>query len=241
MQNLHERQVLFFNFSFVSIMTDIEKTPLENEGENEATPVVSVSENTAESGKGDDNALSKRNPKERGERGGKGKGRGRKRERGGKEEKEFDEEVLDIARVTRVVKGGRRLRFRATVAIGDRKGRVGVGTGKSVEVATSIRKAVSDAKKNLITVPLTQGTIPHDLKVKYKSAALLLMPAPVGTGVIAGGAFRKIAILAGITDVFAKSHGTSNPLVSAQASMRALSGFSPTRRKKTEETEKEGV
>ncbi|MEI7511656.1 MAG: 30S ribosomal protein S5 [Candidatus Peregrinibacteria bacterium] len=147
--------------------------------------------------------------------------------------------MLDIARVTRVVKGGRRLRFRATVAIGDKKGRVGVGTGKSAEVATSIRKAVSDAKKNLITVDLIEGTIPHDLKMKYKSAAMLLMPAPSGTGVIAGGAFRKIAILAGITDVFAKSHGTSNALVSAQASIRALSGFTPRRKKRVVETEKD--
>lgn len=157
------------------------------------------------------------------------KGRGR-RQGGRREPKEFEELVLDIARVTRVVKGGRRMRFLASVAIGNKKGKVGLGTGKSVEVSVAIRKAVQDAKKNLITVPLVKGTIPFAKEALYKSAKILLMPAPAGTGVIAGGSFRKIATLAGITDVYSKSIGTNSKLVSAQASIRALKSFARLRK-----------
>src|SRR5690606_26920441 len=105
-----------------------------------------------------------------------------------KEQKEFQEEVLKIDRVTRVVKGGRRLRFRCTVAIGDKKGRVGVGIGKATEVVAGIQKAVARAKADLIQVNLTEGdTIPHTVYVKHKAARILLMPAAPGTGVKAGG------------------------------------------------------
>lgn len=152
--------------------------------------------------------------------------RGGKGRKGGKREaKEFEEEVLDIARVTRVVKGGRRMRFLATVAIGDKKGRVGLGTGKSVEVSVAIRKAVESAKKNIITVDIVDGTIPFEKNVKHKAARMMMMPAPKGTGIIAGGAFRKMVTLAGITDIYAKSVGTTSPLVCAQASMKALASF----------------
>lgn len=160
-----------------------------------------------------------------------GKGRARKNDAPKKEVKEFDEEVLNLARVTRVVKGGRRMRFLATVAIGDRKGKVGVGTGKSVEVSVAIKKAVQSAKKNMITVELVNGTIPFEKMIKYKSAKILMMPAPHGTGLIAGGAFRKVAALAGITDIYSKSFGTNGSLVCAQASVRALSSF--VKRRKT--------
>lgn len=108
-----------------------------------------------------------------------------------REPKEFEEEVIKIDRVTRVVKGGRRLRFRATVVIGNKKGKVGVGIGKSTEVTGAIQKAIAKAKKSLITVPMVGQTIPHRVKVKYKSAHLLLMPACPGTGIIAGGATAK--------------------------------------------------
>lgn len=172
-----------------------------------------------------------RPPRGRG-KGGRG-GRGRKG--GRREPKEFDEEVLDIARVTRVVKGGRRMRFLATVAIGNKKGKVGLGTGKSVEVSVAIRKAVQEAKKNLIDVTLVDGTIPFDKEVKYKAARIRMMPAPTGTGVIAGGAFRKIATLVGITDIYAKSIGSNSPLVSAQASIKALSSFVRLRKKSSSE------
>lgn len=145
-----------------------------------------------------------------------------------KEVKEFDEEVLDIARVTRVVKGGRRLRFRVLVAIGDRKGRVGIGIGKAAEVVNGIKKAVARAKKDLIQVPLTDTeTIPHEVKLKYKAARLHIMPAAPGTGVIAGGSLRKILGLAGVKNVLSKNYGTNNKVVSAQASINALKKLKP--------------
>jgi small subunit ribosomal protein S5 len=140
-----------------------------------------------------------------------------------REAKEFDEEILELARVTRVVKGGRRLRFRVTVAIGDRKGRVGIGIGKSAEVAASVQKAVAQAKKALITVPLTDiSSIPHDVRIKFKAAQIYAFPAVEGTGIKAGGVVRKIFDLAGIKNVIAKRFGTTNPLVNAQATMMIL-------------------
>lgn len=145
------------------------------------------------------------------------KGRFQKRE-----EKEFDEEVLQIDRVTKVVKGGRRLRFRATVVIGDRKNRVGLGTGKSNEVTGAIQKAIAKAKKNLVHVVLDGSTIPHDVKVKYKSSKLMLMPAVPGTGIIAGGAVRKVLELSGVKDILGKSLGSNNKLNSSRAALDAL-------------------
>ena len=147
-----------------------------------------------------------------------------------KEQKEFEEEVLQIDRVTRVVKGGRRLRFRATVAIGDKKGRVGIGVGKASEVVSGIKKAVRRAKQSLIKVPITSGdTIPHEVKIKHKAARLIILPASPGTGVIAGGSLRKILNLAGIKNVLSKNIGTRNPLVTAQASIKALEALRPLR------------
>lgn len=144
-----------------------------------------------------------------------------------REPKEFDEEVLEIARVTRVVKGGRRLRFRALVAIGDRKGRVGVGTGKATEVVNAIKKAVQRAKKSLVHVPITSAdSIPHQVHVKHKAARVMIMPASSGTGVIAGGSLRKILGLAGVKNVLSKNHGTNNKVVTAQASVKALQKLS---------------
>lgn len=158
-----------------------------------------------------------------------------------KEQKEFEEEVLQIDRVTRVVKGGRRLRFRCTVAIGDKKGRVGVGIGKAAEVVTGIQKAVSRAKASLIKVPISSGdTIPHAVRVKYKACEMIVMPASPGTGVIAGGSLRKILHLAGVKNVLGKNLGSRNTLVSAQASMKALKALRPVREahvKKSEKTE----
>ena len=145
-----------------------------------------------------------------------------------KEQKEFEEEVLQIDRVTRVVKGGRRLRFRATVAIGDKKGRVGVGVGKASEVVTGIQKAVSKAKASLINVPITKGdTIPHAVRIKYKAAEMIVMPASQGTGVIAGGSLRKVLHLAGVKNVLSKNIGSRNTLVTAQAAIKALKALRP--------------
>jgi len=155
--------------------------------------------------------------------------------RHGKEPKEFEEVVLQIDRVTRVVKGGRRLRFRATVIIGDRKGRVGVGVGKSEEVVGSIQKAIADAKKNLITIKMDRTTIPHEIKIKYKSAQILLIPAAEGTGIIAGGAVRKVVELAGIKDILSKSFGTTNKISCSRATLKALSQLRETPFSKTKQ------
>ncbi|HVE80611.1 MAG TPA: 30S ribosomal protein S5 [Candidatus Dormibacteraeota bacterium] len=138
--------------------------------------------------------------------------------------KEFDEKVIAIDRVARVVKGGRRFRFRATVVIGDGKGRVGVGIGKGSEVMTSIAKAVSRAKRNMIVVPITEkGSIPHEVSVRFSGAQILLKPASDGTGVIAGGAVRNVVEVAGIHNLLTKSFGSTNKLNNAYATIMALS------------------
>jgi small subunit ribosomal protein S5 len=139
--------------------------------------------------------------------------------------KEYEEEVIQIDRVTRVVKGGRRLRFRATVVIGNKKGKVGVGIGKSTEVTGAISKAIAQAKKALIVVPMAGDTIPHRTEVKFKSAKLLLMPACPGTGIKAGGALRKVVELAGIKNIIGKSFGSNNRLNNSQAALKALAGL----------------
>jgi small subunit ribosomal protein S5 len=140
-----------------------------------------------------------------------------------REPKEFEEEVISVDRVTRVVKGGRRLRFRATVVIGDKKGRVGYGIGKSTEVQLAIQKAVSKAKKGLIRVPIYNGSIPHTIQTKFKAAIVFLKPAGAGTGIIAGGAVRKMLDLAGVKNVLSKSIGSSNKLNTTKATFQALS------------------
>lgn len=137
-------------------------------------------------------------------------------------EVEFHEEVLAVDRVTRVVAGGRRLRFRATVIIGNKKGKVGLGIGKANEVMIAIEKAIAKAKKSLIIVPIVNDTITEQFSHKFKSAKILLMPAGKGTGIIAGGAIRKIAELAGITNLLSKSLGTTNKINNAKATMEAF-------------------
>jgi len=146
-----------------------------------------------------------------------------------KEPKEFDEEVLQIDRVTRVVAGGRRLRFRATVIIGNRKGRVGMGLGKAGEVAIAIQKGIAKARKNLITVPISRNTIPHPTDQKFKSAKIMMKPASEGTGIIAGGAIRKILDLAGVKNILSKRFGTTNKIANARATIMALKKLKPAR------------
>ncbi len=144
------------------------------------------------------------------------------------EPKEFEEKVIAIDRVAHVVEGGRRFRFRATVVVGDGKGRVGVGVAKGSEVMTSISKAVAKAKSQMITVPLRDHTIPHEIQVRFGGAQVLLKPASAGTGVIAGGAVRSVVEVAGIHDLLTKSLGSSNKVNNAYATMLALSQLKST-------------
>lgn len=139
-----------------------------------------------------------------------------------REPSEFEETTLSVDRVTRVVAGGRRLRFRAVVVVGDKKGRVGLGTGKANEVQTAVQKATSVAKRTMLKVPLSDGTIPHEIDHKFKAARIRLIPAREGTGIIAGGALRVVLEHAGIRNVLSKRYGTNNKLVNAQATMKAL-------------------
>ncbi len=143
------------------------------------------------------------------------------------EEKQFDEQVLHIDRVARVVKGGRRFRFRALVVVGDRKHRVGVGTSKGADVTAAITKATEVAKKNMISVPVYKGTIPHDITGRISGANILIKPASEGTGLIAGGVIRTILEVAGLHNVLSKSLGSSNKTNVAYATMAALESLVP--------------
>lgn len=147
---------------------------------------------------------------------------------------EFKEKVLDLRRVTRVVAGGKRFRFRATVVVGDEKGRVGVGIAKGLDVAGAIGKARSKAKKNVLSVELVDGrTIPHESEAKYSAARVLIKPAPSGHGLRAGGSVRFVLALLGVKDATAKCLGrTNNKLTNALAAIEALKALRPIRQRK---------
>lgn len=151
--------------------------------------------------------------------------------------KEFDERVISINRCSKVVKGGRNFSFRALVAVGDRKGHVGVGFGKANEVADAIRKGTENAKKEIISVPMNGKTITHAIEAKYRSGKVIIRPASRGTGLIAGGAMRAVLDLAGISDVLAKSLGSNNPINVVKATVKAITLL----RKKDEILEKRGL
>ncbi|MGP1506682.1 MAG: 30S ribosomal protein S5 [Campylobacter sp.] len=136
---------------------------------------------------------------------------------------EFEEVIVNIGRVTKVVKGGRRFRFTALIVVGNRNGLVGFGFGKSKEVPDAIKKAVDDAFKNIIEVKRKGSTIPHDIEVKFNASKILLKPASEGTGVIAGGSTRPVIELAGIKDILTKSLGSNNSANVVRATIKALS------------------
>jgi small subunit ribosomal protein S5 len=146
----------------------------------------------------------------------------RKPRRYTREPKEFEERVVTINRVTKVVKGGRRFRFAALVVIGDKKGRVGFGTGKANEVPDAIKKAIEDAKKNLITIPIVGTTIPHTATGNFGAGSVLIRPATEGTGVIAGGPIRAVLELAGVNDILTKCLGSRTPINMVRATVAAL-------------------
>ena len=141
--------------------------------------------------------------------------------------KEFEEVVINIDRVARVVKGGRRFRFKALVVVGNRKNKVGVGVAKGADVQAAISKATDVAKKNLVTIPVVNETIPHDMEVKLSGARVLIKPAAPGTGIIAGGVVRAIIGVTGIRNLLSKSLGSTNKVNIAYATVEALGSLVP--------------
>jgi small subunit ribosomal protein S5 len=145
------------------------------------------------------------------------------------EEKQFDERVVHVDRVARVVKGGRRFRFRALVVVGDRKNRVGIGIAKGADVTAAITKATEVAKRQLVSVSLYKGTLPHDAMAKVGGAQILIKPASPGTGLIAGGVVRTILEVAGVHNALSKSLGSTNKTNTAYATIKALTSIEPSK------------
>ncbi len=143
------------------------------------------------------------------------------------EEKLYDERVINVNRVARVVKGGRRFRFQALVVVGDRKNKVGIGVSKGADVTAAVTKATDVAKKNMVTVNLYKGTLPHDAEAKVGGAHIFIKPASAGTGLIAGGVVRTVLEVAGVQNVLSKSLGSSNKINTAYATVKALEELTP--------------
>ena len=150
--------------------------------------------------------------------------RGPRRDRRDRNEEppEFEEKLVAVNRVTKTVKGGRNMRFSALIVIGDKKGRVGIGMGKAVEIPEAIRKASEAAKKNLVTISTKDTSIPHETVGRFGTAKVVLLPAPEGTGVIAGGPARAVLELCGVKDIRTKSYGINNPINTVKATLEGL-------------------
>jgi small subunit ribosomal protein S5 len=146
------------------------------------------------------------------------------------EEKQFDERIVNIDRVARVVKGGRRFRFRALAVVGDRKNKIGIGSAKGADVTTAVAKAMEVAKKNMITVHLYKDTLPHDATAKVGGANIFIKPASPGTGLIAGGVVRTILEVAGVRNALSKSLGSTNKTNTAYATLEALRSLVPAKK-----------
>jgi len=168
------------------------------------------------------NATATQNP-----RAPRGPRRDNRRDQAPAEPKEFEEIVINIDRVARVVKGGRRFRFKALVVVGNKKDKVGVGVAKGADVQTAVAKATDVAKKHLITIPLQGDTIPHDAEVKFTGARVLIKPAAPGTGIIAGGVVRQVIGATGIRNMLSKSLGSTNKVNIAYATIEALRSLVP--------------
>jgi small subunit ribosomal protein S5 len=154
-------------------------------------------------------------------------GRRNQRDQMPPEEKQFDERVIHVNRVARVVKGGRRFRFQALVVVGDRKNKVGVGVSKGADVTAAVTKATDSAKKSMVTVNLYKGTLPHEAVSKVGGAHILIKPAAPGTGLIAGGVVRTVLEVAGVHNVLSKSLGSTNKINTAYATVDALQSLVP--------------
>ena len=196
---------------------------MENNEELNVTESVEVAAEEVKAEETTAEAVSEEKPSRR-------RGRGRKQKIETTEEKpqsEWTERVVQISRVTKVVKGGKKLSFRAIVIVGNQKGQVGIGCAKASEVIIAIQKAIADGRKNVITVPIFKTTIPHPITGKSGAGAVMLRPASEGTGIIAGGAVRSVLELAGIENILSKSLGSKSPLNAANATIEALKALTP--------------
>ena len=197
---------------------------------NNAAPPAEIAPYAETNQRGGDR---KRNFK--GRKGGPGRGRG---ESGLPEE--FEQKIIDIARVTRVMAGGKRMRFRACIAIGNKKGRIAIGLAKGADVAGAVTKAVNKAKKNFIDVPIVNETIPHEIYQKVGAAKILFKPAKKGRGIIAGGAVRVVLELSGIKNITSKILGTGNKVNNVKCTIEALQNLKKVENKKDKHEQKNG-
>jgi len=167
--------------------------------------------------------------------------RDNRRGQGRKEAPEFEQKIIDLARVTRVMAGGKRMKFRACVAIGDKKGSIGFGLAKGADVTLAVNKAVNRAKKVMIRIPMINETIPHAVYVKYKAAKVFLKPAHKGTGLKTGGAVRMVLELSGLPNVVGKIHGANNKVNNVKALFKAIESLKPVVLKEKKENKKPEV